>query len=185
MKLEKYIYLFFVAISVYVFASCHQTSAQEQRDAEKDLLKKYIKKYHPDVYPQASGLYVVHSKEGTGDSVVNGNYVKIFYRGYLIEDNDTMGVQDGYMFDASGSYEPFGFTVGTGSVIAGWDEAILHMKQGGEAKWIVPSTIAYAGANQGTIPPYSTLVFYVHVLKVYRTTDTFQTIQKVPRQYLN
>jgi FKBP-type peptidyl-prolyl cis-trans isomerase len=185
MKLEKYIYLFFVAIAVFAAASCHQTSAQEQRDAEKDLLKKYIKKYHPDVYPEGSGLYVIQLKEGTGDSVANGNYVKIFYEGYLIEDNDTMGVQDGYMFDASGSYEPFGFTVGTGSVIAGWDEAILHMKQGGEAKWIIPSTIAYAGANQGTIPPYSTLVFYVRVIKVYRSTDTFQTIQKVPRFLLN
>ena len=185
MKLKIYIYLFFVAILVFALASCSKTTSQEQRDAEKGLLKKYIKKYHNDVYPQGSGLYYIEFKKGTGDSIVNGNYVKLFYRGYLIEDNDTLGVQDGQMFDASGNYEPFGFTVGSGSVIAGWDEAILHMKQGGVAKWIIPSTIAYGGASQGPIPPYSTLVFYVTVLKVYRSTDTFKTIQKVPRYFLN
>lgn len=185
MKLEKYIYLVLVAFLVIGFASCSKTSSQEQRDAERDLLSKYIKKYHKGAYPTASGLYYIETKKGTGDSVISGNYVKVFYRGYLIEDNDTLGVQDGYLFDASGNYEPFGFTSGAGSVVAGWEEAISMMRQGGEAKWILPSNLAYGGNQQSSIPPYSNLVFYVSLVRVYKSSDTFKIYEKAPKEILN
>jgi FKBP-type peptidyl-prolyl cis-trans isomerase FkpA len=182
MKLGKYIYLVLIAFLVIGFASCGKTTSQEMRDAERDLLSKYIKKYHKGAYPTASGLYYIETKKGVGDSVVSGNYVKVFYRGYLIEDNDTVGIQDGYLFDASGNYEPFGFTSGAGSVVAGWEEAITLMKQGGEAKWILPSNLAYGGNPQNSIPAYSNLVFYVTLVKIYKSTDTFKVIQKLPRE---
>lgn len=180
MKLGKYSYPILIAVLVIGFASCKKTTSQIQRDDEKILLAKYIQKFHSGISPSSSGIYYIETKKGTGDSIVAGNYVKLFYRGYLIENNDTAGIRDGYEFDTSGNYEPFGFTVGSSSVIAGWDEAILRMRQGGEAKWIIPSQSAYAGAVQGSIPAYSTLVFYVKVYKVYRSTDTLKTIQKVP-----
>jgi len=144
------------------------------------LLAKYINKFHKGITPTSSGLYYIETKKGKGDSIIAGNYVKLFYHGYLIENNDTLGVKDGTEFDSSGDFEPFGFTVGSSSVIAGWDEAITHMRQGGEAKWIIPSQDAYAGVVQGTIPAYSTLVFYVKLYKVYRSTDTMKVIQKIP-----
>ena len=185
MKLGKYTYLVLMVFLVLGFAACKKTTSQAQRDDEKVLLAKYISKFHKGATPTSTGLYYIETKRGTGDSILAGNYVKVFYRGYLIENNDTVGVQDGTEFDSSGNYEPFGFTVGTNSVIAGWDEAITHMRQGGEAKWIIPSQDAYAGAIQGTIPAYSTLVFYVKVYKVYRSTDTLTVIQKVPKNVLN
>lgn len=185
MKLGKYSFLVLVTFLVLGFASCTKTTSQEQRDNEKVLLAKYIKKFHNGVSPKTSGNYIIETKKGTGDSILAGNYVKVFYRGYLIEDNDTLGIQDGYEFDASGEYEPFGFSVGSSSVISGWDEAITYMKPGGEAKWIIPSQNGYAGAIQGSIPAYSTLVFYVKLYKVYKSTDTFKTIQKLPKVLLN
>ncbi|MEI6276000.1 MAG: FKBP-type peptidyl-prolyl cis-trans isomerase [Prolixibacteraceae bacterium] len=185
MKLVKYIYFVLFLVVVIGFASCKKTTLQTQIEDEKTLLQKYIDKFHNGANPTASGLYYFSTKEGTGAAITDTNYVKVFYRGYLMENNDTMGIQDGYEFDASGNYEPFGFTVGSSSVIKGWDEAIKLMKVGGEAKWVIPSKIAYGGAITGTIPAYSSLVFYVKVLRVYRTKDTFQTIQKVPKYILN
>jgi FKBP-type peptidyl-prolyl cis-trans isomerase len=181
MKLGKYSYLVIVAILVLGLWACSKTTLQIQLETEKSLLTKYINKYHQGISPTTSGLYYIETKKGKGDSIINGNYVKVFYRGYLIEDNDTLGIKDGYEFDASGNYEPFGFTVGTSSVITGWDEAITLMREGGEAKWIIPSKLGYSSATQGSIPAYSTLVFYVKLYKVYRSTDTFKTIQKVPK----
>lgn len=181
MKLRNYTYPVLVALFVLGFASCKKTTLQIQRDDEKILLAKYISKFHSGISPTASGIYYIETKKGSGDSIVAGNFVKVFYRGYLIENNDTLGIKDGLEFEESGNYEPFGFTVGSSSVIAGWDEAITHMKQGGQAKWIIPSQSGYAGAIQGAIPAYSTLVFYVTLQKVYRSTDTLKTIQKVPR----
>ncbi len=185
MKLGKYIYLVFILVSLIGLASCTKTTLQIQRDNEKVLLAKYIAKFHPGVTPSASGLYYIETKKGTGDSIVSGNYVKVFYRGYLIENNDTVGIKDGYEFDASGNFEPFGFTVGSTTVITGWDEAITHMRAGGQAKWIIPSSDAYGGTPSGSVPAYSTLVFYVTISKVYRSTDTLKTIQKVPGYLLN
>jgi FKBP-type peptidyl-prolyl cis-trans isomerase len=185
MKLVKYIYLVFFLLLVIGFASCKKTTLQTQIEDEKTLLNKYIDKFHNGASPTASGLYYFSTKEGTGAAITDTNYVKVFYRGYLIENNDTMGIQDGYEFDTSGYYEPFGFTVGSTSVISGWNEAIKLMKVGGEAKWIIPSKIGYSGTATGTIPAYSTLVFYVTVVRVYRTSDTFRTIQKVPKYILN
>ncbi len=184
MKLGKYIYLFIIASIILGFASCKKTTLQIAIADEKVLLDKYINKYHKGITPTSSGLYYIETKKGTGDSIVTGNYVKVFFRGYLIEDNDTVGVRDGYEFDSSGEYEPFAFTVGGGSVISGWEEAITHMKSGGEAKWICPSRIGYSGSAQGSIPAYSTLVFYVKVYKVYRSTDTLKVIQKLPKDII-
>ena len=82
------------------------------------MLKKYIAKYHYDVDPKPSGLYYIEEVAGDAakDSIVAGDIVKVFYKGYLIEENDTVGIQDGYQFDSSGTYEPFTFTVGAGQV---------------------------------------------------------------------
>ncbi|HEY5510339.1 MAG TPA: FKBP-type peptidyl-prolyl cis-trans isomerase [Prolixibacteraceae bacterium] len=185
MRLGKYIFFVIVAILVLGLASCKKTSLQIAIADEKVLLAKYIDKYHKGATPTASGLYYIETKAGNGNAIVAGNYVKIFYRGYMIEDNDSLGVKDGYNFAGSGNYEPFGFSVGSSSVISGWDEAILLMKDGGEAKWIIPSKDAYAGQAQDAIPAYSSLVFYVKVYKVYRSTDTLKTILKVPAVPLN
>jgi FKBP-type peptidyl-prolyl cis-trans isomerase len=89
----------------------------------------------------------------------------------LIEGTDSTGVHDGYVFDTSGNFEPFTFTVGAGSVISGWEEAILQMKEGEKAVWIIPSTLGYSGTPQSGVPAYSTLVFHVTVHKVIKNSS--------------
>ncbi len=180
MKLRLINLLLVIALSGVFFSSCKKTTNQRLREDEKELLAKYVEKYHPNVKPTKSGLYYIETKPGIAgsDSIKSGDYVKIYYKGYLIDENDTLGVIDGYNFDSSGDFEPFSFTVGMGSVISGWDEAITYMKDGGEAKWIIPSKLGYSSSETGYIPRYSTLVFYVKIYKVYRSTDEFPVIEK-------
>jgi len=167
-------------------SSCKKTTAQAQRDLEQEHITKYVAKYLPGVTPKSSGLYFLETKAGStdpNDTIKAGDIVKVFYKGYLIEDNDTTGIGDGYEFDTSGDYEPYSFTVGAGSVIAGWDEALTYMKDGSEAQIVVPSKLAYGGTAQSTIPAYSPLVFYITVHKVYRSgdIDNWPVIQKLPK----
>jgi FKBP-type peptidyl-prolyl cis-trans isomerase len=174
----------FVATLAIVISSCKKPTGQAQRDLEKEYLTKYIAKYHPTVKPKSSGLYFIETKAGSTaaeDTIKAGDIVKVYYKGYLIEDDATKGIQDGYMFDASGEYEPFSFTVGAGTVIAGWDEAMLYMKDGSEAKLVIPSKLAYANTGQSSIPAYSPLVFYVKIVKVYRSKDTWPVIEILPK----
>ena len=111
----------------------------------------------------ASGLYYIETKEGTGVQATAGNVVKVNYQGELL---------NGFVFDSTwdeafSHKEPYVFTLGTGAVIAGWDEAIALMKEGGTAKLIIPSELAYgANGKGGSIPPYTTLVFYVELVDV-------------------
>ena len=108
------------------------------------------------VWPTASGLYYIETKKGDGPDPTPGRIVMTKYEGRLL--NDTV-------FDSN---EKFSFVYGTGAVISGWDEAISHMKKGGEATLIIPSSLAYGQNSSGTIPRYSTLVFDMVLLNVQK-----------------
>ena len=70
-------------------------------------------------------------------------------------------------------YDIYGFDLdidkilGQGKVIKGWDQGVKGMKEGGIRILIIPPELAYGNQNKGEkIPPNSTLVFLVHLLKV-------------------
>jgi FKBP-type peptidyl-prolyl cis-trans isomerase len=178
------LFLVFALITV-VISSCKTPIGQAQRDLEQEYLSKYVAKYLPNVTPKSSGLYFLETKAGSTaakDTIKAGDVVEVFYRGYLITDDPTNGIQDGAMFDEKPvGYEPFSFTVGAGAVITGWDEAITYMKDGSEAKLVIPSKLGYSGTAQTYIPAYSPLVFYITVYKVHRTTDEWPVIEILPK----
>lgn len=107
----------------------------------------------------ASGLQYIELTPGTGEAPSPGDVVSVHYRGTLA---------DGSEFDSSyGRGEPFTFALGQGMVIPGWDEGIALMKEGGKARLIIPSNLAYG--EQGfppVIPPNATLTFEVELVDI-------------------
>jgi FKBP-type peptidyl-prolyl cis-trans isomerase len=111
-----------------------------------------------DVKQTNSGLKYIVKGAGKGKAVKKGDKVTVKYRGALL---------DGTVFDETKEGNPeFTFTVGAGQVIAGWDEGFLLMKEGDKLQLIIPWTLAYGPRGSGPIPPYSTLVFDVELIKV-------------------
>lgn len=95
---------------------------------------------------------------GSGDSTDTGDILYVHYHGWLM---------DSTLFDSSYlREEPFGFTLGAGQVIAGWDEGLLNMSVGGERQLIVPPSLAYGDRARGPIPANSTLIFEVELVRV-------------------
>jgi FKBP-type peptidyl-prolyl cis-trans isomerase FkpA len=111
------------------------------------------------VITTSSGLKYQDLKVGEGQEARKGDVVEVHYTGWLT---------DGKKFDSSlDRNRPFSFKLGAGMVIKGWDEGVAGMKVGGKRKLTIPPELGYGARGAGdVIPPNSTLVFEVELLKV-------------------
>ena len=115
-------------------------------------------------------LKLIDRKVGDGALAETGTPVNVHYTGYLW--NATAPDNKGAKFDSSIERKvPFGFILGAGRVIKGWDEGVVGMKVGGQRTLIIPPDKGYGerGAG-GSIPPNSTLVFDVELISVIGKT---------------
>ena len=106
-----------------------------------------------------SGLQYEVITEGTGIKPSANDQVKCHYEGTLI---------DGTLFDSSVKRgQPAVF--GVSQVIMGWVEALQFMPEGSKWKLYIPSELVYGSQQAGEmIPPYSTLIFEVELIKVIK-----------------
>lgn len=104
-----------------------------------------------------SGLQYEVLTEGTGRSPKQTDKVRCHYEGRLL---------DGTVFDSSYRRgEPADF--GLNQVIPGWTEGVSLMKEGAKYRFHIPYLLAYGERGAGQqIPPYSTLIFDVELIKV-------------------
>ena len=97
---------------------------------------------------------------GDGPEATAGHPVEVHYVG--------VAWSDGKQFDASWDRnDTFGFRLGAGQVIAGWDQGVAGMKLGGRRQITIPPHLGYGerGAG-GVIKGGETLVFVVDLLGV-------------------
>ncbi len=111
--------------------------------------------------PASTKLVVTNLIKGTGTAAAKGDTLYVNYVGELYK--------NGKVFDASWKDTPgktFSFVLGEGQVIPGWDQGLVGMKVGGRRELIIPPALAYKNEKQATIPPNSTLIFVVDLVKV-------------------
>ena len=99
---------------------------------------------------------------GSGADATPGKLLTVNYTGWIYD--PLKADRQGLQFETSLGSTPFSFQLGAGQVIAGWDQGIAGMKVGGTRRLIIPSSLAYGGTRNGSIPPYSTLLFEIQLL---------------------
>lgn len=132
-----------------------EKATRAAREAGEKFLEENGKK--EGVHTTESGLQYVVEKEGTGKSPKATDEVTVHYTGRLL---------NGKVFDSSVSRgEPATFPLNR--VIPGWTEGLQLMKEGGKTIFFIPSDLAYGAHGAGAdIPPHSTLIFEVELIKV-------------------
>jgi FKBP-type peptidyl-prolyl cis-trans isomerase FkpA len=111
-------------------------------------------------------LKKIDIKQGSGAEARAGKAVLVHYTGWLHDPAAPDG--KGQKFDSSLDRKvPFGFFLGAGRVIKGWDEGVAGMKVGGQRTLVIPPALGYGERGAGAaIPPNATLIFDVELIEV-------------------
>ena len=110
----------------------------------------------------SDGLQIADVVVGSGPAARSGDILTVRY---------IMWLGDGQQVDSTDAHgSSFTFTLGTGTVIQGWEEGMPGMALGGTRRLVIPPALAYGdrGAvdTSGTyvVPPNTTLVFIIQLL---------------------
>ena len=137
------------------FQNKQKQEAQQAIATGKAYLDENAKK--AGVKVTKSGLQYEVLTEGSGKSPKATDTVRCHYEGRLL---------DGTVFDSSyrrGTPADFGLN----QVIPGWTEGVQLMKEGAKFRFTIPYLLAYGEQGAGSsIPPFSTLIFDVELIKV-------------------
>jgi FKBP-type peptidyl-prolyl cis-trans isomerase len=130
-------------------------------DYEKIVLRQFISSERPGIKPLPSGIYYLNLRPGKGKAIEVGDTLTINYEGRFL---------NGKFFDSTlKRHQPFQFVYGTEwQVIKGLEEAVGMMREGEHSLFILPSELGFGdtGSSTGVIPPFTSLIFEVEILKV-------------------
>jgi FKBP-type peptidyl-prolyl cis-trans isomerase FkpA len=105
-----------------------------------------------------SGVVIKMLAEGTGPSPKAADIVRVRYEGRL---------NDGTVFDSTDKHGGAPAELRLDKVIPCWTQAIPHMKAGGKARIVCPSSTAYGDQGRPPqIPGGATLSFDVELLEI-------------------
>lgn len=148
----KHIKILLTVSGLCALPACSTPQVQEQRTMYK----------HDESKPELKKIVL---QEGSSDAPIAqaGDNVLVHYTGWLEENGDK-----GKKFDSSVDRgEPFGFPLGAGYVIKGWDQGVEGMRVGEKRRLIIPAHLGYGARGAGAaIPGGATLIFDVELIKV-------------------
>ncbi len=125
---------------------------------EQKILSYFLKTSKVKYEELGKGLYYSEEIKGKGKSVERGDRVLVNYQGTFL---------NGKKFDVTA--EPVEYTLGDeGQLIEGMALALAHMREGGKAKIIIPSHLAYGaeGSSTGIIKPFTSIQYKIELVKV-------------------
>ncbi len=105
-----------------------------------------------------SGLQYVELKAGSGPRPQPGQLATMHYIASLPDGT--------VLIDTFQRGQSATAMLGVGQLLPGWEEALLMMKVGERAKFILPPELAFGAEGNGPIPPNSKLVLEIELLEV-------------------
>jgi FKBP-type peptidyl-prolyl cis-trans isomerase FkpA len=151
--------LFLATVLMLLFGSCDPGRKYEKE--EEAQIQDYLHSNPTLAFElQPSGLYYLPVQVGTGIMPVTHDTAWIKYTAKFL---------DGTVLDTNvGKTDSLKRPVNEGWLIAGIDEGITLMNNGGKAILLIPSKLAYGptGSDYGIIPGYTPLLFDIELVRV-------------------
>jgi len=149
-ELKKIVYM---AISALVLFSCAVEKDESERSVQQRILDAFVDVNYPNAKRLESGLVIISSQEGTGDTL--NKYEAGFFE-YSIRDlnftysktTDEELAKVLGTFANSNYYGPQLFELGYESIYAGLEEAMYKMREGGKISFILPPWLTYTTSEK-------------------------------------
>jgi len=145
---------------LFLFLSLPFLSQAESLSTSTDTIitiEEYLKANELKAEISDKGIYYYIEDHGSGAQPKAGDYVKVRFKGTLL---------NGKVFDESKAGEPFVFQLGYRQVILGWEHGIPLFQVGSKGTLYVPSEMAYGNQGVGSVPPNTPLVFEIELLDI-------------------
>jgi len=124
----------------------------------QDLIYRFIERTGWNMKSTGTGLWYEIIIPGKGRPVSENSTVNFCYNILLL---------DGTFCDSVSSDNPKIMKVGRGGVESGLEEALLLLKEGDHARFIIPPHLAHGNFGDGDkIPPGATIIYELTLLKV-------------------
>ena len=125
---------------------------------KRNIAVSEIGKRFPEAVINPSGLRYIIQEPGNGPKPFKGRTVLVNYKGTLL---------NGTVFDnTDGQGRPLEFEAGVGNVIAGFDEAVLDMREGEKRLVIIPPELGYGKKKVGTVPGNNFIIFEMELFRI-------------------
>jgi FKBP-type peptidyl-prolyl cis-trans isomerase FkpA len=141
----------------------------KMQHSEADSIRKFLAKNNIIAKPlMVDSIYILERTGIPGKSVNDGDSILVKYTGMLL---------DGTVFDQSnkGDGGPGTYKLlykHNAQLIHGWIDVLGSMHEGEKVKFLLPSSMAYGPFGAGKqIPPYTSLIFEIEILKVITPFD--------------
>jgi peptidylprolyl isomerase len=135
--------LFVLLIPAFAMAACDTPTG-----VGCDAVPSRVFSTSGDTIQTVSGLRYIETQIGTGREVRTCDVVEVGYVGRL---------EDGTIFD-QGTLQNV-VPGGRMGFIAGFEQALIGMRVGGQRRAIIPPHLGYGAGGGGAIPPNATLIF--------------------------
>jgi FKBP-type peptidyl-prolyl cis-trans isomerase len=163
MKRKDKIVISFKVLDIFATQEEMMADRKLESDKEKDREVKAVEKYLADSNIHATktalGTYVVVKDPGNGPAADSGKQVSIHYAAKFFP--------SGKVFESNMNgpgNEPFKFVIGRPGAIAGMEDGVRQLHQGGKATLYVPAFLAYDSRPAGPgHKPYENLIFDIVV----------------------
>jgi FKBP-type peptidyl-prolyl cis-trans isomerase FkpA len=127
-------------------------------DKDQERIKEMVQHHGWDMQTTPTGLWYQIIENGTGNLVKTGNVVRLKYKLSLLDGTPC------YSSDSLGLKE---FRVGSGGVESGLEEAVLMLRKGDKARFILPPHLAYGLiGDQHKIPARATIIYSIEVVNI-------------------